>query len=223
MLCALHIEPFARDLARLANDCAPSDATDTSFRFCAPYPEDPELYWQTVVGPPGRRRERREQPRIASVVYVFVDKRFTHILAALQLAKYEVDPTKAKIMNVMVSPEHRRKGLARALVAHAEEEFRQQGTKKIVAHAKSHSPGHCLFWDMDYKEYKPAEGDIIEVMEGVIKEHVYLAKDLSQNETQTGGQDTTKEEQVGEEKGGQDATKEEQVGKESGGQDVIKE
>ncbi|KAK8131500.1 acyl-CoA N-acyltransferase [Apiospora sp. TS-2023a] len=210
MLCARHIEPFARDLAKLVNDCIPSDATDTSFRFCASYLEDPELYWQTLLGPPGRRREHREYPPIANVVYVFVDKGSRHILASLHLEVYDVNPTKAKIMNVMVSPDHRRKGLARALVAHAEEEFRQKGTKKIVAHAKSHSPGHCLFWDMGYKEYKPAEGDI-EVMEGVIQEHVYLEKDLSQNETQTGGEDTTKEEQLGEVTGEQDVMKGEEV------------
>lgn len=53
-------------------------------------------------------------------------------------------------MNVMVSSGHRRKGLAKALMAHAEDQCRCHWKTKIVAPAQADSLGCHLFNSLKY-------------------------------------------------------------------------
>lgn len=96
----------------------------------------------------------------------------------------------------MVSPAHRRKGLARELWAHAEDDCRHYQRTTIMAHAEVKSSGHFFFPGMGFYEETILSG-YAKGADGLIKDHASFVKVLPGNETRIGGHDIKKEEHIG--------------------------
>lgn len=85
LINARQIKPYTSQLARLMNDCVLSAPNDTSLQFNRPYPENPELYWLTLL-PPRIDEEKNEiYPPSANCVLLIMDQQSEHVLASLQL------------------------------------------------------------------------------------------------------------------------------------------
>lgn len=79
------LEPYVANLVKLTNDCVNAAPNDTSLRLCAPYRQDPALYWRTVLPPLSYQMKQPICPPIATFVYLVMDQQYKHILASLQL------------------------------------------------------------------------------------------------------------------------------------------
>lgn len=163
------LDTAARDLARVLHGCVQDGA---SVGFVLPFPvETAEDYWQTRVFPAVRRSE----------ILLLAAWRADRIVGTVQLvpATMPNQPHRADIAKLLVSPAHRRQGIARHLMTRLETEALDRGRHLLVLDTRSGDPSQRLYESMGFQTAGQIPGYCLDPFGAGFDPTTYLYKTLT--------------------------------------------